>query len=174
MCLKKCKNLLWEYVRRNGTLAKTSYYSYSLCQLCSSGDLDLSTTLKIVSSPPYFPSGILWNTLQELQDHSSINHMSVLMHIQISIVTPLYLIQFVTGICFPHLYLYLVYLCDHLKVALGHTCEISHCCYSVCPRTACIHKSFIGKNYSQYVVVNCFPAYMQFVKSNSYCVLNRD
>ena len=138
----------------------TSYYSYSLCQLCSSGDLDLSTTLKIVSSPPYFPSGILWNTLQELQDHSSINHMSVLMHIQISIVTPLYLIQFVTGICFPHLYLYLVYLCDHLKVALGHTCKISHCCYSLCPRTAFIN---LSQKKLLSAVINCFHAYMQFV-----------
>jgi len=59
-------------------------------------------------------------TLEKLQDHSSINQMSSLYTYK-----PVLLVPFVTEICFPHLYLYLVYLCHHLKVAFGHTCEIS-------------------------------------------------
>jgi len=103
--------------------------------------LDLSTKFKIISSPPYFPSGILWSTIQELQDHSSINHMSVLMHIQINIVTPLYLTPFVTGDLFSSLVPVPCLSVSSLKVAFGHTCKISHCCYIVCPRTAVINLS---------------------------------
>jgi len=36
-------------------------------------------------------------------------------------------------ICNWNLFASLVYLYHPLKVALGHTCKISHCCYIVCP-----------------------------------------
>jgi len=69
---------------------------------------------KIVRSLSYFPSGICGADFESYKI-SSISHMSVFMHIEINIITSLYLVPFVTGIYLPHLYLYFVYLCHPLK-----------------------------------------------------------
>ena len=81
------------------TVATMCYYSYSFCQLCSNADLDLSTMFAAelsCSKSVLFSIRYFCGADSELQDHSSINHNSVLMYIQINIVTALYRIPFVT------------------------------------------------------------------------------
>jgi len=83
----------------------------------------------------------LWSRLRELQDHSPISHMSVLMHIQINIITPLYLVPFVTGILFASLVRLSV---SSIKSSFWAYMQISLCCYIECPLHL-LHKSFMEK-----------------------------
>ena len=72
--------------------------------------LDLSTIFKIEHNLSYFPSGIF---VEQTLRVSSTSHMSVLMHIQIHTIAPLYLLPLIGN---WNLFASLVYLYHPLKV----------------------------------------------------------
>ena len=58
--------------------------------------------------------------------------LSCLTSQQVTSVIPLYLVLFVTGIHFLHMFSWLVFLYPYLKLIFGHTCKISHYSDIVC------------------------------------------
>jgi len=83
-----------------------SYYSYSLCQLCSNAYFTWTIHYAQNSTQSVlFPSGIfVEQTLRvtRSQFYVSVIIMSVLMRIQINTITPMYLVPFIIRIYLPH------------------------------------------------------------------------
>ena len=63
---------------------------------------------------------------------TAVTNISCLTSQQVTSVIPLYLVLFVTGIHFLHMFSWLVFLYHYLKLIFGHTCKISHYSDIVC------------------------------------------